>query len=219
MRRILALILALCMAFALAACGSEPAATESEAPEVDPKEAAEAVIASLTVPEDIDPAAVQGVEDGVLTVAMECAYAPYNWTQIDDSNNGVAISNMSGSYASFTKPSFAPPGILFPIIWTILYLLMGVSSYIVAQSEHPDKLLALRTYFIQLFFNFMWSILFFGLSNYLLAFFWLLLLILLIIIMIVRFHKIKPIAAYLQIPYLFWCIFAAILNFAVYLLN
>lgn len=133
--------------------------------------------------------------------------------------SALFTGNISGSYTSFTKPSFAPPGILFPIIWTILYLLMGVSSYIVAQSDHPDKLLALRTYFIQLFFNFMWSILFFGLSNYLLAFFWLLLLILLIIIMIVRFHKIKPIAAYLQIPYLFWCIFAAILNFAVYLLN
>ena len=103
--------------------------------------------------------------------------------------SALFTGNMSGSYASFTKPSFAPPGILFPIIWTILYLLMGVSSYIVAQSDHPDKHLALRTYFIQLFFNFMWSILFFGLSNY------------------------------LQIPYLFWCIFAAILNFAVYLLN
>ena len=103
--------------------------------------------------------------------------------------SALFTGNMSGSYASFTKPSFAPPGILFPIIWTILYLLMGVSSYILAQSDHPDKLLALRTYFIQLFFNFMWSILFFGLSNY------------------------------LQIPYLFWCIFAAILNFAVYLLN
>ena len=70
MRKILALVLALCMVFALVACGSEPAVTESEAPEVDPKEAAEAVIASLTVPEDIDPAAAQGVEDGVLTVAM-----------------------------------------------------------------------------------------------------------------------------------------------------
>ena len=103
--------------------------------------------------------------------------------------SALFTGNMSGSYASFTKPSFAPPGILFPIIWTILYLLMGVSSYIAAHSDHPDKLLALRTYFIQLFFNFMWSILFFGLSNY------------------------------LQIPYLFWCIFAAILNFAVYLLN
>lgn len=103
--------------------------------------------------------------------------------------SALFTGNMSGSYASFTKPSFAPPGILFPIIWTILYLFMGVSSYIVAQSDHPGKLLALRTYFIQLFFNFMWSILFFGLSNY------------------------------LQIPYLLWCIFAAILNFAVYLLN
>ena len=125
--------------------------------------------------------------------------------------SALFTGNMSVSYASFVKPSFAPPG--------ILYLLMGVSSYIIAQSDHPDKRPALRTYFIQLFFNFMWSILFFCLSNYLLAFFWLLLLILLIIIMIVRFYKTSPIAAYLQIPYLFWCIFAAILNFAVYLLN
>ena len=100
MRKLLSLALALCMVFTLAACG-EPAATESEAPEIDPKEAAEAVIASLIVPEGIDPAAVQGVEDGVLTVAMECAYAPYNWTQVDDSNGGVAISNMSSnSYAN-----------------------------------------------------------------------------------------------------------------------
>ena len=100
MRKLLSLALALCMVFTLAACG-EPAATESEAPEVDPKEAAEFVIASLTVPDGIDPAAVQGVEDGVLTVAMECAYAPYNWTQVDDSNGGVAISNMSSnSYAN-----------------------------------------------------------------------------------------------------------------------
>ena len=98
MRKLLSLALALCMVFTLAACG-EPAATDT--PEADPKEAAEAVIASLTVPDGIDPAAVQGVEDGVLTVAMECAYAPYNWTQVDDSNGGVAISNMSSnSYAN-----------------------------------------------------------------------------------------------------------------------
>ncbi len=100
MRKLLSLALALCMVFTLAACG-EPAAAESEAPEVDPKEAAEAVLSSITLPEGIDPAAVQGVEDGVLTVAMECAYAPYNWTQVDDSNGGVAISNMSSnSYAN-----------------------------------------------------------------------------------------------------------------------
>ena len=69
-------------------------------PTADPKAAADAVIAALTVPEDIDAAAVQGVEDGVLTVAMECAYAPYNWTQMDDSNGAVEISNVSGSYAN-----------------------------------------------------------------------------------------------------------------------
>ena len=102
------------MVFALAACGSETSepseapvseAPASEAPEsetpaseepaADPQAAAEAVIASLTVPEDIDPAAVQGVEDGVLTVAMECAYAPYNWTQNDDANGAVEIRGSS----------------------------------------------------------------------------------------------------------------------------
>lgn len=103
MRKILALVLALCMVFALAACGSEAPASEapeseapaSEEPAADPQAAAEAVIASLTVPEDIDPAAVQGVEDCVLTVAMECAYAPYNWTQNDDANGAVEIRGSS----------------------------------------------------------------------------------------------------------------------------
>ena len=111
-RRILAVLLALVMVFALAACGEEPttvesnapaesgAPAESEAPADDVQAAAQAVIDSLVVPEDIDPAAVQGVEDGVLTVAMECAYAPYNWTQMDDSNGAVEIANVSGSYAN-----------------------------------------------------------------------------------------------------------------------
>ena len=108
MRKFLAMMLALVMVFTLAACGSEtepqtsadPDTEESVEPTVNPQEAAQAVIDSLTVPEDIDPAAVQGVEDGVLTVAMECAYAPYNWTQMDDSNGAVEISNASGSYAN-----------------------------------------------------------------------------------------------------------------------
>ena len=108
MRKFLAMMLALVMVFTLAACGSEtepqtsadPDTEESVEPTVNPQEAAQAVIDSLIVPEDIDPAAVQGVEDGVLTVAMECAYAPYNWTQMDDSNGAVEISNASGSYAN-----------------------------------------------------------------------------------------------------------------------
>lgn len=126
--------------------------------------------------------------------------------------------NMS-IYSEINKPSFAPPGFLFPIVWTILYILMGVSSYIVYESGSIYKSNALKLYALQLFFNFFWSILFFRFDMYLLAFFWLLAMIIIIIAMIYNFHKISPLAAYLQIPYLLWCIFASYLNFAVYLLN
>ena len=94
--------MALAMVFALAACGSESGGDSGEevlsADEL--KAQVDEIIAGLTVPADVDPATVQGVEDGVLTVAMECAYAPYNWTQMDDSNGAVEISNVSGSYAN-----------------------------------------------------------------------------------------------------------------------
>ena len=96
------MLMALAMMFAFAACGEEPAAdaedTVLSAEELQAQ--VQAIVDALTVPEDVDPAAVQGVEDGVLTVAMECAYPPYNWTQIDDSNDAVAVSNASGSYAN-----------------------------------------------------------------------------------------------------------------------
>lgn len=134
---------------------------------------------------------------------------------------GILSSKLSGpmSYASFHKPSFSPPSYLFPIVWTILYILMGISSYIIYSSNSENKGKALTTYAIQLFFNFFWSILFFGLSQYLLAFVWLILLIILIIVMLSQFYQIQPLAAYLQIPYLLWCLFAACLNFAIYTLN
>lgn len=122
-------------------------------------------------------------------------------------------------YSTLRKPAFSPPGYLFPIVWSILYILMGISSYLIYQSENPDKEAALEIYAIQLLFNFLWSIIFFGFSQYLLAFFWLLALIALIAIMIYRFYQISPLAAYLQIPYLLWCVFAAYLNFMVYKLN
>ena len=94
-RRILAMLMALVMVFALAACGGEPSGgTEDEVLSAEELKAqVDEIIAGLTVPEDVDPAAVQGVEDGVLTVAMECAYAPYNWTQVDDSNGAVPIAS------------------------------------------------------------------------------------------------------------------------------
>ena len=129
------------------------------------------------------------------------------------------ISRIPGRYAGMQQPPFSPPAIVFPIVWTALYILMGISAYMISRSEDARKSRALSVYALQLFFNFFWSILFFRFSWYLPAFFWLAAMIILILIMIFRFFQIKPLAAYLQIPYLFWCLFAAYLNFGVYWLN
>ena len=122
-------------------------------------------------------------------------------------------------YSTINKPPLSPPGFIFPVVWLVLYILMGFSSYIVYESDSPDKRSALKTYAIQLFFNFWWSIIFFRFSLYLFAFVWLLAMIAIIIIMIYKFYRIKPISSYLQIPYLLWCLFAAYLNFMIYTLN
>lgn len=129
------------------------------------------------------------------------------------------ISGNAIDYATLNKPSLSPPSIIFPIVWTILYILMGISSYLISVSGDPNTKEALKYYSIQLFFNFFWSIIFFGFSQYFLAFIWIILLIIFIIIMILQFYSINPIAAYLQIPYLLWCIFAAYLNFSIFIMN
>ena len=129
------------------------------------------------------------------------------------------ISRIPGRYAGIQQPPFSPPAIVFPIVWTVLYILMGISAYMISRSEDARKSRALSVYALQLFFNFFWSILFFRFSWSLPAFFWLAAMSVLILIMIFRFFQIKPLAAYLQIPYLFWCLFAAYLNFGVYWLN
>lgn len=129
------------------------------------------------------------------------------------------ISRIPGRYAGIQQPPFSPPAIVFPIVWTALYILMGISAYMISRSEDARKSRALSVYALQLFFNFFWSILFFRFSWYLPAFFWLAAMSVLILIMIFLFFQIKPLAAYLQIPYLFWCLFAAYLNFGVYWLN
>ena len=126
--------------------------------------------------------------------------------------------NMS-SYSILNKPAFSPPGFIFPVVWTILYILMGASSYIVYFSNSSNKSKALLLYCIQLFFNFCWSIIFFGLDLFLFAFIWLIALIFIIIIMIREFYAVTPLAAYLQIPYLIWCIFAAYLNLFLFIMN
>lgn len=122
-------------------------------------------------------------------------------------------------YSAINKPVLSPPAIIFPIVWTILYILMGISSYIISKSDDPNKERALRTYALQLFFNFYWSIIFFRFNLYFTAFVWLLVLIFLIIKMICQFYRIRQTAAYIQIPYLLWCLFAAYLNFMIFRLN
>lgn len=121
-------------------------------------------------------------------------------------------------YDVLINPPLAPPGWLFPIVWTILYILMGISSYLVLENN-IDSDDAIKVYLLQLFVNGIWSIIFFVLKARLLSAIWLILLIILIITMIIRFYKINKTAGLLQIPYLIWCLFALYLNIGIYLLN
>ena len=122
-------------------------------------------------------------------------------------------------YKDLNRPPLSPPSWIFPVVWTILYILMGISSYIVYESDSELKNKALTVYIIQLAVNFIWPILFFNLEMFLLSFVWLLILLALIIYMILLFYKISPIAAYLQIPYLLWIVFAGYLNLMIFILN
>ena len=132
---------------------------------------------------------------------------------------GAMFSNSSDVYKTLIKPSFAPPSIIFPIVWTILYILMGVSSYIIYKSNNIYNDNALKVYIIQLLINGLWSAIFFNLKAYLIAFIWIILLIVVVIIMIKRFVEIDKKAGYLQIPYLLWLVFASILNLSIIILN
>lgn len=125
-------------------------------------------------------------------------------------------------YYYIVKPPLSPPMIVFPIVWSILFILMGISSAMVFVDRENNKEAArsaLLTYAFQLAVNFFWSIIFFNMKAYLFAFIWILLLLALILIMIIQFRKVSKTAAYLQIPYLLWVIFAAYLTFMVYFLN
>ena len=122
-------------------------------------------------------------------------------------------------YNSLNRPPLSPPPIVFPIAWTILYILMGISIYIIMQSKRKLKKNARLIYYIQLITNALWSSIFFGFKEYFLAFLWILMLIVFVITMILTFYKISKKAAYLQIPYLLWLLFASYLNFGVFVLN
>lgn len=122
-------------------------------------------------------------------------------------------------YQTINTPPFAPPAILFPIVWTILYVLMGISSAKIILSDNPAKNNANEIYIFSLFINFFWSIIFFNLRAFTFAFVWLILLLLSIIYTIINYYPINKKAALMQIPYLIWVIFAGILNFSIAILN
>ena len=125
-------------------------------------------------------------------------------------------------YERIMRPALAPPAIVFPIVWTILYTLMGISSARIRlkKEENPELVLdALFAYVIQLILNFFWSLIFFNMQNFLFSLIWLVLLWIAILVMIIRFYRVEPPAALLQIPYLLWVTFAGYLNFMIYQLN
>lgn len=121
--------------------------------------------------------------------------------------------------ATAVKPFFMPPNWLFPVAWTILYILMGYSAYLYDVNFSIEKRMGAIVYYAQLFFNFVWSFIFFNAGNYLFALIWIIILWALIIANIIIFHKRNTASGYLLLPYLFWVVFATVLNFAVFLLN
>lgn len=130
---------------------------------------------------------------------------------------GIVISG-SMDYNSLEKPFLAPPAIVFPIVWTIIYILMGISYGRLKVKELTDEKIDF-IYYTQLVINALWSIFFFVFKWRLFSFFWILLLIVFVIWMIIEFYKKDKIAGLLQIPYLLWILFASYLNLAFYILN
>ncbi len=136
--------------------------------------------------------------------------------------SAVVTSGNMDIYERIAKPPLAPPGILFPIVWTVLYILMGISAariYIGRENNLAESKDALAVYAMSLAVNFTWSIIFFNLGAFLVAFVWLLLLLSLVITTVVRYYPLDKPAAFLQLPYILWVAFAGYLNLAIFILN
>lgn len=133
--------------------------------------------------------------------------------------SALCTFNAMELYQKINRPKIAPPPYVFPITWTILYVLIGLSSYLIHRSRDDHKESALILYYFQLIINFAWPITFFNYQNFLLALAILIALNISVIILIRMFYKIRPIAAYLLLPYLGWILFALYLNFWIFLRN
>ncbi|NLK37664.1 MAG: tryptophan-rich sensory protein [Epulopiscium sp.] len=134
---------------------------------------------------------------------------------------GFISKNSMSSFALLNQPWLSPPGWLFPVVWTILYILMGIASFLILTSNAPQESIdsAIKLYGLQLLFNFFWTIWFFNLHLYFFSFIWLIALWLLIIATTLSFSRISKLATYLMVPYLLWVTFAAYLNLSIALLN
>lgn len=124
----------------------------------------------------------------------------------------------SMDYDTLVQPPLSPPGWLFPIVWTILYVLMGLSYGMIRETGKPESAVSLL-YYVQLGVNLLWPIAFFVLKWRLFAFFWLLLLDILVLLMLFRFYRKNKTSGLLQFPYAVWVVFATYLNLSVYLVN
>lgn len=122
-------------------------------------------------------------------------------------------------YQTINKPPLSPPSFLFPMVWSILYILMGIGSAKIYMSCRPGKSAALAIYAASLAVNFFWSIIFFNMQTYTFSFIWLILLIILVAYTVSKYKEINTAAGYLQIPYLIWVIFAGYLNLMISVLN
>lgn len=137
---------------------------------------------------------------------------------------GVSAFLTRGSMEVFEKlnqPPLSPPGWVFPVAWTILYILMGIASYLVMEAKaDPDKIAGAMTLYIwQLVVNFLWPTFFFNFGWYLFSFIWLVLLWFLVLITTLRFYNVSKAAGLLMVPYLLWTTFACYLNLGVWYLN
>lgn len=130
-----------------------------------------------------------------------------------------AGGSFSAFYQSLEQPPLAPPGWLFPVVWSILYVLMGVSAYLISGSNKAGRKTALVLYGLQLFANFLWTPVFFGLKSLKGAAAVVIVMLILIIAMMISFYRINKTAVYLNIPYLLWTAFAAYLTIGVLVLQ
>ncbi len=135
--------------------------------------------------------------------------------------SGLFAGDSGGLYSAFEKPPLSPPGWLFPVVWTILYALMGISAYLIhtSDSAERERSRALTLYWVQLAVNFSWSIVFFRFQALAASVAVIVVLIILVIAMIAAFLKIRRSAGLINIPYLLWLLFAAYLNIATAILN